>query len=610
MSFLAASLFLKALGWALVDSVWQFAVCWLLYRILTGSKNLAAAAKHTIALSLLFLGSILFIAELSWRFYAIPAITEMPVISLVVENDFYTGWQAAGKYADVFIPYWSLLYLACIVLLFIKLCFFVRRAGNLRNSGTTKMNASWRVYLKNVSAQLGIEQEVNAFLSIHIDTPQVIGFFKPVILIPAACLVNLTTEQLEAVLLHELVHIKRNDYLVNLFVASIEILFFFNPFVKQITANIRKEREYSCDDMVIQFQYHPHHYASALLLLEKNRLIPVTYGIAASGKNQKQLLTRIERIVGVKNNQPGFYQAAAGLAVLLLLGFMAALHPAKTNSNMFGPVSMILGDNNSAGQTFNPETSTLLTPKKTKTINTYKIAANLQKKHNRAMAVIENDAEEINEDLLTTVSDDNYDRAITAQHAASKETRDFSLPPTKEMDMPEVPASPVSAEAPYVPPGSFSYQITQDTSLPKIKGETYNERKAREALIKAQKAIAEINWQKIAKNLKYDNQGLAKLKKELMGQLKSLDWQKINAEVQNQISQEQLESLQDAVNQDQLIKQYQQSEAYYEAMQKQLTEQSQVIKISDQRLIENQKATGQQQKKLQLEMKKRRIIYL
>ncbi len=428
MSFFAASPFLTALGWALLNSVWQFAICWLIYRTLTVSiKSLTAAARHTIALLLLFAGTAFFIAGLSWKYYADAASAAINHSKLVVENNYYyTIWHTADTTMDTIMPYWSLLYLGCVVFLFLKFCLFVRRAGNLQNNGITKMNAVWRAYVKNISAQLGIKKEVKALLSIHIDTPQVIGFLKPVILLPAACLTNLSPEQLEAVLLHELVHIKRNDYLVNLFVTSTEILFFFNPFVKQLTAGIRKEREYSCDDMVIQFQYHPHNYASALLTLEKNRLLPVTYGIAAAGKNQQQLLTRIERIMGIQNRQTGFYRLGACLLALLLLAFVATINPAKVAVDNFGPANLALAfiDNDVTTDQYNNEAGKIIK----NTIADTKPAAKPGNKANKETGAAHASKDQNQDVYGAYAAKEDYDddeAVITIDNVASKETIDF-----------------------------------------------------------------------------------------------------------------------------------------------------------------------------------------
>ncbi len=615
MFLFAASPFLKALGWALVNSLWQFAVCWLVYRTcIAGIKKLTASARHSIALLLLTGGTVSFVSSLSWKYYTNAATGSGGLLN-IENNTYYTSWHTAGTTLDAWLPYASVAYLFCVVFLFIKFCLFVRRASHLQHNGITKMNAIWRTYVKTISEQLGIRKDVKALLSVHIDTPQVIGFLKPVILLPAACLTSLTTEQLEAVLLHELVHIKRNDYLVNLFVASADILFFFNPFVKQLTASIRKEREYSCDDMVMQFQYHPHNYASALLTLEKSRMMPITYGIAAGGKNQQQLLTRIERIMGLPHKQTGVYHIGASLLALLLLGFIATINPAKVAVDKFGTDALLLAGNTIPGFSYSEEAPLIINTKPAaKAVNNpvpakAAVAAQLHTaastKHNAYGAAL------INPVAYTAsgASEDNDDdeNILTA---AQKETIDFALPAKEPAVVPATVVKDAFVAEPYVPASSFSYQLMQDTAMPKIKGSTYTEHVQKDAVLRAQKALEQINWQKIEKQLKYSRRDMARLKTELTRQIQKLNWQKITNEVKLQSTQEQLEKLQEAANQDQQLKHYQRTEAYNEAMLRQLAEQEQLIKESQQRALESRKATELQERKLQQELKKRRIIYI
>jgi hypothetical protein len=107
---------------------------------------------------------------------------------------------------------------------------------------------------------------------------------------------NLTAAQAEAVILHELAHIKRNDYIVNFVQAFIEMIMFFNPFVKILGIAVREERENCCDDWVLNYRYNSHEYATALLIVEKNRHNQVQLALAAtSGK--KNLLARIKRLL-------------------------------------------------------------------------------------------------------------------------------------------------------------------------------------------------------------------------------------------------------------------------------------------------------------------------
>ena len=612
MSFFMASPFLTALGWALLNSVWQFAVAGFIYWVITVClKNITAAARHAIALGLLFSGTLFFLINLSWKYYSYPSEIENTLNNgFVISSDsWYNAWDSSQQLMGAIMPYGSLLYLISVAVLFVKFCLFVENANRLRRLGVQKMDAAWRTYTRNLAEQLGIARQVKAVLSLQVDTPQVIGVLKPVILVPFACLTNLTIEQLEAVLLHELVHIKRNDYLINLFVASTEILFFFNPFVKQLISAIRKEREYSCDDMVIQFQYQPQQYAAALLTLEKNRTAPVTFGIAAGGKDKKQLLARVKRIVGIQNSEQHFSQLGAYLSIGLLLGFIALVNPAKVAVDKIEPVldeytaKAVSPQYVSEGQAY-------FTNNKT---SKPAVKSNEQKKNTASLVFVNNDNGDaaeftVKEDMIPAAETQRQDMSEeNVQTAASKETRDFSLP---ENEMAAAPAPELAAVTPYVPANSFSYQFIQDSSRPKAKGETYNERAARETLIKARKAIEALNWQKIEKSLKYNKRELAKLKLQITGQLARLNWQQINKEVQVELNLEQAEKLKEVIEQDQVIKRYSQNQSYLEAVQKQLVEQEQLIKANDIQMQKTQQAVEQQQKKIKLEMKKRRIIYI
>ncbi len=612
MSFAAVSIFLTALGWALVNSFWQFAICWLVYRTLSaGIPKLTAASRHSMALILLLIGTIFFIANLAHQYFSGAAAYNPLPIAVIADALPVNAWHSAGLRLNGWMPWCSLLYMLCVALLFIKLHFFVQRATRLQKNGITKMKGVWGCYIRGIAAQLGIQKEVKALLSVYVDTPQVIGFIKPVILLPASCLTNLTTAQLEAVLLHELVHIKRNDYLVNLFVASVEILFFFNPFVKQLAAAIRQEREYDCDDVVLQFQHPPHHYATALLTLEKSRLLPVTYGIAASGKNQQQLLIRIQRIMGIQNKETGAFRLAACLLVILFLGFMTTVKPGKMTIDKYGTPGLSLAANNLTRLQYNDEAAAKIAQESHPAASGKMTIPALEKVSTALHAFPIQPEFSIVQPSMTMIEEEAPADDGTIQIAANRENIDFSLQQNEAVDAAGAEeAAEALITAPYVPANSFSYQYFQDTSSPKAKGETFNERSAKEALIKARKALEQIDWQKIEKQLKYNSQDMAKLKKELEAQIQSLNWQKISRDVQSELTQDRLNKLQQAVQLDQTVQQYRQAESYYEALQKQMAEQEQALKASQERMLESQQAAENQRKKLLQEMKRRRIIYI
>jgi beta-lactamase regulating signal transducer with metallopeptidase domain len=128
-----------------------------------------------------------------------------------------------------------------------------------------------------------------------VKSPLTIGYLKPLILLPLASINNLTVQQVEAVLLHELSHIKRFDYLVNILVSIIHTLLYFNPFARLLIRVVQEERENCCDQMVLQFGYDRVGYASALLSLEKTSLQSHSFVLGAAGR--RNLLSRIEKIV-------------------------------------------------------------------------------------------------------------------------------------------------------------------------------------------------------------------------------------------------------------------------------------------------------------------------
>ena len=145
--------------------------------------------------------------------------------------------------------------------------------------------------MTKANAATMIKKKVALWLSEKIDVPATLGFIKPIVLLPIASINQLTTEQVETILLHELGHIKRNDYLVNLFVAIAETILFFNPFAVLLATHLKKERENSCDDFVLSFRNQPETYAKALLVLEQNRIQSLPLLLKATGNDGQRSAT-------------------------------------------------------------------------------------------------------------------------------------------------------------------------------------------------------------------------------------------------------------------------------------------------------------------------------
>jgi len=312
--FPGQSNFLQALGWAVLNSLWQMALLWVMYQLLTGVfKTARPSHKTSLATSLIIAGFGWFL----FTFFAIlnaagpdnGAITS--VVINIGNNDKLNDWLST------MLPIASVAYLVLLVLPLFNFIRNYRFVQAIRRYELSKINVEWRIFVKNIAARMGIQKPVRIWLSGIVTSPVTIGYIKPVILLPIAAINQLSTEQLEAVLLHELAHIRRYDYLFNLVIRFIQSILYFNPFVKLLVKTVEREREKSCDEMVMQFQYDPHGYASALLLLEKTNYLPKPLAVAASGK-RSDLLHRIEWLLGVQKKQTLSFNRLAGLFAGLL----------------------------------------------------------------------------------------------------------------------------------------------------------------------------------------------------------------------------------------------------------------------------------------------------
>ena len=273
---------------ALLHFVWQgFAVASLLAGALWLFRKRSANARYLVSCAGLAVQA------------ALPVWTTVALYSRPVTNFHAPGLplrigliqpNSSSDWQSWAVPLW----LAGVLIFSIRLGWGYLQVSALRKRGTDAESALLTM-ASALAERMGLSRSVRILTASLPDGPSVIGWVKPVILIPSATIAGLTPEQLEMILAHELAHIRRFDYLVNVGQMLVETLLFYHPAVWWVSARIRHERELSCDDVAVRVCGNPISYARALTALEKLRS---TEPLVAMGAASRPLLYRIQRLTG------------------------------------------------------------------------------------------------------------------------------------------------------------------------------------------------------------------------------------------------------------------------------------------------------------------------
>jgi HEAT repeat protein/beta-lactamase regulating signal transducer with metallopeptidase domain len=314
-----------ALGWALVHFVWQGAALAVLLGVALALMP-QAAARARYALALATLGVMLILpGATALRLHEASAVASSSVtLSSDLETDGGTqpvestnasAFPArtiktgeASTFApltrlraalDPALPWLVVAWLGGVLVLSGRLARGWSAARRLRTEDARPASPACRELLSRVATRLRVTRPVRLLESMRVDVPAVFGWLRPVILVPTSALTGLTPQQLEVLLAHELAHVRRHDYLMNLAQAVIETLLFYHPAVWWVSSRVREEREHCCDDVVVREWADAHLYASALLGMETLRSAPPPsrLALAASGTGGSSLLHRVRRLV-------------------------------------------------------------------------------------------------------------------------------------------------------------------------------------------------------------------------------------------------------------------------------------------------------------------------
>ena len=317
----------NALGWTLLHSLWQsLAILLITFTCLRLIPAMRSRLRYLVACC----GFLLMIAVSVATFIFVQHQTDGSAMSASAAQVIKGSADARGMnlitsnsmssrivpVIEAFMPYVVALWAMGFLFYSARLYAGLIQTQKLRRSAILLEN-EWGNYLVDAGKKLGIERLITLAESYHISTPMVIGYFKPAVLIPAGMLSGLSTEQLETIFLHELAHIRRNDYLINLIQSLFEAILFFNPFVRILSNEIRREREYCCDDLVVRHHGSSRAYAYALTRLAEAKLSSSGFALALANDNN-QLLHRIKRIMDKSARHTG--KSRIAVPAILLLG--------------------------------------------------------------------------------------------------------------------------------------------------------------------------------------------------------------------------------------------------------------------------------------------------
>ncbi len=319
----------QVLGITIIHSLWQGLLIYFVLRIaFMANPALSSVKKYNLAVGAMVSIFVCFVYTLcievnayNWvNLKSVNTLPLLPYISLPIRSRHFIADEFSYGAIANYLPYISALYIAGLSANLLKLSREWNKIRLIRQSFIPA--GQMQQYINTFSKKLSITKHIQLKFSGLIDVPCMIGYFKPVILLPIAIASNLSACEIEAILLHELSHIRRNDYLVNLVQQVITIILFFNPFAQLINRIVNQERENSCDDLVIEKTGNPLIYAKALLKLEETRKSNLQFALSATGKRY-HLLNRIERIMETK--KPIGNTRHLLVAVLLLAGSLCSI---------------------------------------------------------------------------------------------------------------------------------------------------------------------------------------------------------------------------------------------------------------------------------------------
>lgn len=346
---------IKAIYLSLAHSLWQGILLALIAALIMGLGRRATPARRYNWLLATFL--LFTISGIYTFIYQLQHIAHYQV-SIRVEQGGETGFSGLlqqyinqlsslsyvrqmlallNRNADMIVMAW----MALIGLRMVQHGLGIKYMRQLRRNTATAIDPRWLQFVRETAERMGIKRMVKLAATGMTKVPLTLGYLKPIILVPSGLLLQLSAADLEAVLAHELAHIRRRDYLVNLLQHIVETIYCFNPAVWWVSSLIRNEREHCCDDMAIAHTGDKRNYLNALVNCQEYYLSVPAYALSFAGRRQ-QLTERVRRLIyGTIRGTYRMEKMLLSIAVLVTMTVSLVLYHYTGRPAMYRTVSKV-----------------------------------------------------------------------------------------------------------------------------------------------------------------------------------------------------------------------------------------------------------------------------
>ena len=345
MNALLSNSITDALGWTLLHAVWQgFALVLptaLLVHIL---RDRSSALRYRVSVVSLLAQVLVSVGTFAWVYKPAMAVSTPAALTTIPTNTEPMPWQLltppmpwpvqAQQFLTAHLSEFVLIYLIGVAVFALRLAGGWLYLQRLSRTAVQPVSKQLITVTESLRKAMQIGSVVRLRESARVAVPMVVGVLKPILLVPIGLVANLSVAEVEAVLAHELAHVKRHDYAVNLLQSVVEVLYFFHPALWWLSARVREEREHCCDDLAVKtIGDDGRTLAKALAHVEEFRLTQLalaqqtTPALAMALSSKRQLLLhRVRRVLGVPTRPHVSNGSLAGLTLATLLLLSASVY--------------------------------------------------------------------------------------------------------------------------------------------------------------------------------------------------------------------------------------------------------------------------------------------